>query len=154
MSTTMIFVVFLASLHHLAAFTLVACLLFEVFTFRQTLSANEARNIQRIDLWYGVSSAVLVVAGILRVIYGGKGYEFYTGNLLFWLKMALVVVIGILSISPTIRYIRWGHVVPDTTLTLPADEFRRIRRLLRIQLIGIVLILLIAPAMARMYVAW
>lgn len=150
----MIFIVLLASLHHLAAFTLVACLVFEVFTFRQTLSAHEARNIQRIDLWYGVSSAVLVVAGILRVIYGGKGYEFYTGNLLFWLKMALVVVVGILSISPTIRYIRWGNVAPDTTLTLPSSEFQRIRHLLRIQVIGIVLILIVAPAMARMYVAW
>ncbi|MFM7677810.1 MAG: DUF2214 family protein, partial [Roseiflexaceae bacterium] len=56
----------------LAAFTLLACLVFELLTLRQTLRANEARNIQRINLWYGVSSAVLVVAGVLRVIYGGS----------------------------------------------------------------------------------
>ncbi|MCE2850076.1 MAG: DUF2214 family protein [Chloroflexaceae bacterium] len=64
----------LASLHHIAAFTLVACLVYEWLTFRQTLAAHEARGLQRIDLWYGVSAVMLLVAGVLRVIYGGKGY--------------------------------------------------------------------------------
>lgn len=139
----------LASLHHIAAFTLVACVVFELRTFRQTLSAHEARGIQRIDLWYGVSAVVLLIAGILRVIYGGKGYQFYLGNTLFWVKMVLVVVISIVSIYPTIRYIRWGSIGDGDTLTLPDEEFTRIRSLLRLQVIGILLILLVAPAMAR-----
>ena len=139
----------LASLHHIAAFTMVACLVFELLTFRQTLSAHEARGIQRIDLWYGVSAVVLLIAGILRVIYGGKGYAFYVGNTLFWVKMTLVVGISIVSIYPTIRYIRWGGMDDDGILALPDTEFQQIRRLLRIQAIGVLLVLLVAPAMAR-----
>lgn len=139
----------LASLHHIAAFTLVACLVFELLTFRQTLSAHETRGIQRIDLWYGVSAVVLLIAGILRVIYGGKGYAFYLGNTLFWVKMALVIIVSIVSIYPTIRYIRWGSIGDGDTLTLPDGEFTRIRSLLRLQVIGILIILLVAPAMAR-----
>ena len=100
----------LASLHHIAAFTLVACLVYEWLTFRQTIAAHEARGLQRIDLWYGVSAVMLLVAGVLRVIYGGKGYQFYVESTLFWVKMALVLIISILSIYPTIRYIRWGTI--------------------------------------------
>lgn len=149
----MILVTLLASLHHVAAFTLVACLCIETYTFRQTLAVHEARGLQRIDLWYGVSALVLLIAGVLRVIYGGKGYQFYVSNVLFWFKMALVIVISLLSIYPTIRYIRWGTIAADG-IVVPDAEFQRIRRLLRLQIIGVLLILVVAPAMARMFVAW
>ncbi|MCE2852671.1 MAG: DUF2214 family protein [Roseiflexaceae bacterium] len=138
----------LASLHHIAAFTLVACLVYEWLTFRQTLAAHEARGLQRIDLWYGVSAVMLLVAGVLRVIYGGKGYQFYVESTLFWVKMALVLIISILSIYPTIRYIRWGTIA-EGGMVVPDAEFMRIRSLLRIQVIGVLLVLLVAPAMAR-----
>jgi putative membrane protein len=107
-----------ASLHHIAAFTLVACLVYEWLTFRQTLTTHEARGLQRIDLWYGVSAVMLLVAGVLRVIYGGKGYQFYMGSTLFWVKMVLVLIISILSIYPTIRYIRWGTIA-DAGMVVP-----------------------------------
>ena len=138
----------LASLHHIAAFTLVACLVYEWLTFRQTLAAHEARGLQRIDLWYGVSAVMLLVAGVLRVIYGGKGYQFYVESTLFWVIMALVLIISILSIYPTIRYIRWGTIA-EGGMVVPDAEFMRIRSLLRIQVIGVLLVLLVAPAMAR-----
>ncbi|MFM7679234.1 MAG: DUF2214 family protein [Roseiflexaceae bacterium] len=71
------------------------------------------------------------------------------GNTLFWVKMVLVAIISILSIYPTIRYIRWGGIADDGVLTLPDAEFQQIRRLLRLQVIGVLLVLLVAPAMAR-----
>jgi putative membrane protein len=145
----MMFSTFLASLHHFAAFTLVACLVFEWLTFRQTMPANDVRNLQRVDLWYGISALVLLIVGILRVVYGGKGYAFYTDNAVFWVKIALVIAASVLSIYPTIRYIKWGTQPDDAVLTLPDPEFTRIRFCLRVQVAGIVLILVAAPAMAR-----
>ncbi|MFM2032755.1 MAG: hypothetical protein RLZZ297_1520 [Chloroflexota bacterium] len=138
----------LASLHHIAAFTLVACLVYEWLTFRQHLAVREAHGLQRIDAWYGISSLVLVVVGIVRVFYGGKVSTFYTGNVLFWIKMALILGIALLSIYPTIRYIRWGTIA-DVGLKLPDTEYQRIRSLLRLQVIGLLLVLIVAPAMAR-----
>jgi uncharacterized membrane protein len=67
--------------------------------------------------------------------------------------MALVLLISILSIYPTIRYIRWGSIADDG-MVVADTEFQRIRRLLRWQVIGVLLILVVAPAMARMFVAW
>jgi putative membrane protein len=70
------------------------------------------------------------------------------GNALFWIKMLLILIIGILYIYPTIRYIRWG-TIDQEGLLVPDAEFQRIRSFLRIQLIGLLLVIIIAPAMAR-----
>lgn len=139
----------MATLHHLAAFTLTACLVYEFIAFRQSLTASEVRRIQQVDLWYGISAGVLLVAGLLRVFIFEKGASYYGANPLFWVKMALFVLVGILSIYPTIRYIRWGTLNENMLLNVPDEEHRRIRLMLNLEIIGLVLILFVAPAMAR-----
>lgn len=139
----------MATLHHLAAFTLTACLVYEFIAFRQSLTASEVRRIQQVDLWYGISAGVLLVAGLLRVFIFEKGANYYGANPLFWVKMALFVLVGILSIYPTIRYIRWGTLNENMLLNVPDEEHRRIRLILNLEIIGLVLILFVAPSMAR-----
>ncbi|HNF93555.1 MAG TPA: DUF2214 family protein [Anaerolineales bacterium] len=139
----------MATLHHIAAFTMTACLVYEFIALRKSISSVEVRRIQQVDLWYGISAGVLLVAGLLRVFIFEKGASYYGANPLFWVKMALFALVGILSIYPTIRYIRWGNVTEDKNLELPDDEYKRIRLLLNLEVIGIALILFAAPAMAR-----
>jgi putative membrane protein len=139
----------MASVHHLAAFTLTACLVYEWLSFSATMPSAVARRIQRVDLWYGISAAVMLVAGVLRVIYFAKGADFYIVSPMFWVKMALFVIVGLLSIIPTVAFIRWRVPGDDQPLVLPADEARRIRRILNLELVGLALILVVAPAMAR-----
>ena len=140
----------IATLHHLCAFTLSACLIFEFVAFRQGLGVEEARRIQRVDLWYGISAGLLVVVGLLRVFFFEKGASFYVANLMFWIKMALFVVVGLLSIYPTIRYIKWNPILAENkSPEIPAVEYKNIRLLLLLEMIGLVLILFAAPAMAR-----
>lgn len=139
----------MASLHHISAFTLVACLVYEFIVFRKSMTAGEVRRIQRVDLWYGISAGVLLVVGLLRVFYFEKGVNFYTANPMFWTKMALFTIVGLLSIYPTIRYIRWGALKEDVVLDLPEDEHKRIRLMLNLEIVGLALILFAAPAMAR-----
>jgi putative membrane protein len=62
-----------ASLHHLAAFTLVAALAVEVATFKPPLSAVQARRLQRTDLIFGISAALLLIIGLIRVTWFEKG---------------------------------------------------------------------------------
>lgn len=141
---------FMASLHHLAAFALAACLIYEFVAFQKALSVNEARRIQRIDGWYGISSGILLVAGLLRVFFFEKGANFYAANPLFWVKMGLFVIVGLLSIYPTVRFIKWGdRLKTGTAIEVPDEEYKRIRLVLNLELIGIALILFAAPAMAR-----
>ena len=140
----------MATLHHLCAFTLSACLIYEFVAFRRGLGVDEARRIQRVDLWYGISAGLLVAVGLLRVFFFEKGAPFYAANLMFWIKMVLFVIVGLLSIYPTIRYIKWNPTLAENrSPEIPDAEYKNIRLLLSLEIIGLALILFAAPAMAR-----
>ena len=141
---------FMAFLHHLFAFTLVACVVYEFIAFRKGMTIEEARRIQRADLAYGISAGLLLVVGPLRVYFFEKGPAFYSQNPFFWVKMTAFAVVGLLSIDPTIRYIRWNKTLKqDQAPEVSETEFKRTRLLLWLEVIGIVIILLAAPMMAR-----
>jgi putative membrane protein len=140
----------MATLHHLSAFTLTACLVYEFIAYRKGLSVVEARRIQRVDLWYGISAGLLVAVGLLRVFFFEKGSNFYAANGMFWTKMTLFAIVGLLSVYPTIRYIKWNPTLGENKAPeIPEQEFKTIRLLLLLEVIGLALILFAAPAMAR-----
>jgi putative membrane protein len=140
----------MASLHHILAFTLAACLVYEFIAYRKGLTVAEARRIQRVDLLYGVSAGLLIVVGLLRVYFFEKGPNYYFANHVFWTKMALFVIVGLLSIYPTVRYIRWNPTLAQGAAPeIPDAEFRNTRLLLWLEMAGLVLILFAAPLMAR-----
>lgn len=141
---------FMAFLHHLFAFTLVASLVYEFIAFRKGMTIEEARRIQRVDLVYGISAGILLVIGLLRVFLFEKGVNFYIHNPFFWVKMAAFAIVGLLSIDPTIRYIRWNKVVSrDNPPEISESEYKRTRLVLWLEVAGIVFILLAAPMMTR-----
>jgi putative membrane protein len=140
----------MAFLHHLMAFTLVACVVYEFIAYRKGMSIDEARRIQRADLMYGISAGLLLIVGVLRVFFFEKGPAFYSHNPFFWLKMNAFLIVGLLSIDPTIRYLRWNKILKENKAPEITDrEFKRTRLLLTLEVIGLVIILLAAALMAR-----
>jgi putative membrane protein len=140
----------MAFLHHLLAFALTACLVYEFIAYRKNMSLAEIRRIQRADLVYGISAGLLLLVGLLRVFVFEKGANFYMNNPFFWVKMIAFLLVGLLSIDPTIRYIRWNRTLRQNTVPeIPEPEYKRTRWLLTLEIIGIVVILLAAPMMAR-----
>lgn len=140
----------MAFLHHIFAFALTACVVYEFIAYRKGMSITEMRRIQRVDLAYGISAGLLLIAGLLRVFYFEKGVNFYLNNPFFWVKMAAFLLVGILSIDPTIRYLRWGRSLQQNVApAISEPEYKRTRLLLWLEIIGIALILLAAPMMAR-----
>jgi putative membrane protein len=146
----MITTAFMAFLHHLLAFTLTACLVYEFIAYRRNMDIAEVRRIQRVDLVYGISAGLLLVIGLLRVLFFEKGLNFYMNNPFFWVKMVAFLLVGLLSIDPTIRYIRWNRTLRQNGIPeISEAEYRRTRLLLSLEVIGIAVILLAAPMMAR-----
>ena len=140
----------MATLHHIAAFTLTACLIYEFVAYRKGLTVEEARRIQRVDLVYGIAAGLVIVVGLLRVYFFEKGSNYYFSNYVFWTKMALFTIVGLLSIYPTIRYIKWNPILAENkSPEIPEQEYRNIRLLLWLEMAGLVLILFAAPLMAR-----
>lgn len=132
----------MAFLHHVAAFTLVAAIVVEFVVIRDELTPRTARRLARADLVLGLSAGVLLVVGLLRVFYFEKGAAFYLQNGAFIAKMVLFVAVALLSIYPTVKFLAWRKGIDPAAA--PA-----IRRILHLELVGVVLIMLCAALMAR-----
>ncbi len=136
--------------HFLCIFTLTALLTGELLLFRRSLPAAMLRQLQLVDRFYGVAAGLVIVTGIALVLYGLKGPAFYLHNAIFWTKMALFVTVALLSIPPTVAYLRWNsRKSVDGTVTLEDGEFGRIRGLLWAQVAVLTFIPLCAALMAN-----
>ena len=140
----------MAFLHHLAAFTLVSVIIYEHTAFRKDMSIAEARRIQRMDMIYGISAVILLVVGLLRVFNFEKGASFYAQNWFFWTKMIGFALAALLSIYPTVRFVSWNKSFAKNQAPEISDqEVARIKLILRLEMLGIVIIILSAAMMAR-----
>ncbi|MDP3659489.1 DUF2214 family protein [Phenylobacterium sp.] len=136
--------------HHLLVFSLLGVLVAELMMLRPVLNGGEVRRLARIDAHYGALAGLVIAVGVARVFLGIKGVEYYTHNHWFWAKMAAFVVVGLLSIAPTVTFTRWRGRLKRDEADLPAPaEIARMRRLVTIQLAVFATIPALAAAMAR-----
>jgi putative membrane protein len=139
-----------AFLHHLAAFSLVAALAVEFVLLRGELDPRSARRIQLTDMAFGISSGVLLVVGLLRVLYFEKGPAYYFHSAPFIAKLVLFVAVGLLSIVPTMEFLSWSKALEQGRSPVLGDgRRRRLRAVMHWELVGVVLIILCAVLMAR-----
>jgi putative membrane protein len=140
----------LAILHHIAVFGLVAHIMAEAVLLRPGIGAAEIGRLARLDRAYGGTAGAVVIIGILRVIFGIRGYEYYVWNPWFWAKMASFAVIALLSIPPTRKFVAWSRAAKlDPAFVPAADEVRLMQRLLRAESAMVVLVVGFAATMAR-----
>jgi putative membrane protein len=140
----------LASAHHLAVFTLVALFAAEFALVRPGLSGPRLKQLARIDAAYRALAGIVIVVGIIRVIFGAVGYEYYIGNHAFWGKMAAFLIMGLLTIPPTMAFRRWAKASAEQADYAPsAAEISANRRFIHLQAGVLLLIPIFAAAMAR-----
>ena len=139
-----------AFLHHVAAFILVATLTVELVVLKGDLTPTSARSVLRMDVAYGIAALVLLVVGTLRVFYTEKGAAYYFASGSFLTKLTLFIVVGLLSIYPTMTFLSWRKAlragrVPE----FDAGTRRKVRMLIHIELTLLFVIMLMAVMMAR-----
>ncbi|MBC7954379.1 MAG: DUF2214 family protein [Cytophagales bacterium] len=136
--------------HFISAFGIAATLFFEWYTFSRTPTARDARRLALADRWYGLFSVVLLIAGFSRVIVFEKGFEFYRAGPFFSVKLGLFLVIGLLSIYPTIRFIRWrSDIQAGRAPTVSEAHYKMISRILSLEMILLAMLMLSASLMAN-----
>lgn len=141
---------FVAFVHYVAAFTLVAALVVEFVLVRDELTIRRARQLQLADMALGAAAGVVLVAGLLRVFYFEKGAAYYFHNLAFLAKLSLFVIVALLSIYPTVEFLSWRKAVKQGQAPMVSDrKLRALRRVIHWELAGIVLIILCAALMAK-----
>jgi putative membrane protein len=139
-----------AFIHHAAAFLVVATLLTELVVLKGELTPSSARSVLRMDMVYGIAALVLLIAGFARVFYTEKGAAYYFASGPFLVKLSLFVVVGLLSIYPTMKFLGWRKALRAQRVPeLDAATRRRVRMLIHIELTLLFVIMLMAVMMAR-----
>ena len=140
----------LAALHHLFVFALVARLASEAMLLRGPVDGATIQRIAKVDAGYGAVAGLLLVIGLLRVWFGVKGHDFYLHNPWFHAKIGAYVLVGLLSILPTLNFARWRKAVRADPAFLPAiEQVGRARRIVRFELMLVGVIFVFAAGMAR-----
>jgi putative membrane protein len=139
-----------AFLHHLCAFTLVSAVAIEFVLIRSELTLSSARRLQVTDLVLGIAAGALFVVGLLRVFFFEKGASYYFHSHAFLMKFSLFIIIGLLSIIPTMEFLSWrGAVKAGQVPVIEAKKRRLVTGVIHGELLAIVIILLCAAIMAR-----
>ena len=140
----------LAFLHHTAAVAVMALLTVELVLLRFELTPPVARTILRMDAAYGIAALVLLVVGLSRVFFTEKGAAYYFHSGTFIAKLTLFVIVGLVSIYPTMQFLRWRPALREQrSPRLDPDTRRKLRMLVHIELTLLLVILLLAAMMAR-----
>jgi len=142
----------IAYLHYLSIFVLFALLSVEHVQFKLPLDLRRARSLIITDIAYGICAGVVLFTGLARVLWYGKGLDYYLGNSLFHAKVGLFILVGLISVVPTFVFINWRNSLKAGEVPqVSARQARLVVWVIRLELLVLLAIPLLAVLMAQGY---
>jgi len=136
--------VVVAWVHYVSIMMMMASLLGEHLALKSELSATEARTIGRLDIIYGGSATLVLVTGVMRMFLE-KGATYYLHNGPFHTLFGIFIVAALLSIYPTLVFLRWrGDTHAGRGQHLAPGQFKQLQMIMRVEMT----LLLLAPFFA------
>ena len=138
----------LAIVHHLLVFGLAIMLAMELAYLRS--DPVPVIRLSRLDAGYGAVAVLVLIVGVARVLWGAKGWVAYEANPWFWAKIATLTAIGVISVAPTVQFLKWSKALKaDAGFRPPPAEAARTARWVRIEVLLLLPLVAFAAAMAR-----
>ena len=138
-----------AWIHYVSIMLMMATLLGEHLALKPDLTAGEARAIQRLDGIYGLSAALLLLTGVMRMFLE-KGTTYYLHNGAFHALLSVFVIAALLSIYPTVVFLRWrADSRAGRGQGLAPRQFKQLQMILRTEMALVLLAPLFATWMAH-----
>ncbi|MEJ2594544.1 MAG: DUF2214 family protein [bacterium] len=137
-------------LHYIGIMILMGSLITEHVTLKPGITKSQIKSLATTDLIYGIAAAVVLVTGLLRwFVVDVKGAEFFNKNPLFHIKVTLFVVIVILSIFPTLKFLKWRKSIRNgQEVEVSEAEAKKQLMFIRIELLLLAIIPLLAVMVA------
>jgi putative membrane protein len=112
--------ILLRYLHFISIFAIVGTLVSEHLLLKSELTRAQIKRLSRIDAVYGIAALSLLIVGLTLWLGGfGKPTEYYSKNWIFHTKLTCFVLIGLLSIYPTVFFIRNAKEAPMSECLSP-----------------------------------
>jgi putative membrane protein len=132
--------------HFVCVLAIAGALTAEHVLLKPTLTRAEIARLAVVDAFYGVAALLLLAAGLTLWLGGfGKAAEFYSRNPLFHAKLTCFVFLGLLSVYPTVFFLKNRKGDPAASVAVP----RAVILLLRLELLLLLILPLLAGLMAR-----
>lgn len=112
-------------------------LIVEMSILNEKMTKNSIRLIIKADLLFGIFAGITVITGLLRMFYFGKGVDYYLINPLFIIKLSIFVLIGLLSVYPTITFLKIRKVKDEV---INMTQFNTIKLIITVEIILLLLI--------------
>ena len=137
-------------LHYIGIMVLMGSVIAEHVMLKPGINKEQIKSLATIDLIYGLSAVIVLITGLLRwFLVDPKGAEFFNKNPLFHIKITLFVIVAILSIFPTIKFLKWRkQVKKGKAIEITEKEAKKQLMLIRIELFLLVIIPLLAVMVA------
>lgn len=140
----------LAWLHHLSFLGMATALAAQWVLLDPVRRNASLQALSRADAAYGTLAGLILIIGVSRVFLGPKGADFYLHNPVFWVKIAVFLLIGLISLIPTVIYARWKRQAKQQAgFQPPAGAATMARNTIKLQALGWLALPLLAAAMAR-----
>jgi putative membrane protein len=137
--------IILRYIHFISIFGIVGSLVSEHLLLKKEMTPAELNRLSKIDAVYGLAAVTLLGVGLTLWLSGvGKPSIYYTQNWIFILKISLFATIGLLSIYPTIFFLKNRRGIEEKIKIPPAIFW-----MLRFELLILFIIPLLAGLMAR-----
>lgn len=133
-------------IHFICIFVITGTLFTEYVLLKKTMTRSAIAGIARVDAIYGMAALTLIIAGLTLWLGSfGKPAIYYTKNWVFHTKLVLFLCVGLLSIRPTIFFIKQRKGDPEEIIIIP----RYVSLMLGLELILLAIIPLLAGFMAH-----
>src|SRR5215212_6555320 len=112
--------IFLRYIHFISIFAIVSTLVSEHLLLKKELTRAELGRLSKIDAVYGIAALTLLAAGLTLWLGGvGKPAIYYSKNWIFHTKITLFLIVGLLSIYPTVFFIKNRKGNAQEKITIP-----------------------------------
>jgi putative membrane protein len=140
----------LAYLHFASIFALIWFLAKEWTLLKAGAASLQIQRLAKADIGFAIAAMAVLATGASRLLFGAKPMAFYTGNPIFDIKVALFVLAALISIAPTLAFLRWRKAAAaNANFRVDESEWRRVKRLVLIEMHIVALIPVFAVLMAR-----
>lgn len=134
--------------HLVSILILFTALVGEVILIEEKMTNKSMKIIRIIDAFYGISAVLVIITGLLLLFFSGKEVSFYMKNPVFHLKLTLFLMVALLSILPTIRFIKLRKS-KEEIITIPG--YKTINFILRLELAIVIIIPLLGVFVSNGY---
>ena len=122
----------------------------ERLTIKPNMSEDEDTQLLIADTVYGIAAVLVLYTGYLRATEYGKGWDFYSHEPIFWVKMSLFAILGASSLFNTANILQREFFASGSSEEARSDELvQRMTTIVNGELLAMISIPLAATTMSR-----